>query len=166
MLVLAAVSSRNTRRSGSSTGWLSNQATRAALMSSRSRSTACSAPLLRVIRRRDEEAKHTAGADRDPVRLRSFAQLAQEDLRASLIRLLDEVGMSLDVARTLARLTPKRSAACRQVAPAQTADATRWGRSADKVVGMGSICSINPEPFSTASPRTSPALAARTQSSC
>lgn len=38
----------------------------------------------------------------------------------------------------LARLTPKRSAACRQVAPAETADATRWRRSTDKVVGMAS----------------------------
>src|SRR5215210_1864149 len=38
----------------------------------------------------------------------------------------------------LARLTPKRSAACRQVAPANSADATRWRRSTDKVVGMAS----------------------------
>src|ERR1700712_3674282 len=38
----------------------------------------------------------------------------------------------------LARLTPKRSAACRQVAPAETAGATRWRRSRDKGVGMGS----------------------------
>src|ERR1700712_5644548 len=38
----------------------------------------------------------------------------------------------------LAQLTPKRSAACRQLAPANTADATRWRRSTDKVVGMAS----------------------------
>jgi hypothetical protein len=35
------------------------------------------------------------------VRLESLAQLAQEDLRASLIGLPDEVGMSLDVAGAL-----------------------------------------------------------------
>jgi hypothetical protein len=83
-----------------------------------------------------EETRQTAGADRNPVRLKSLAQLAQEDLRASLIGLPDELGMSLDVTGALARLTPKRSAACRQVAPAETADATRWRKSTDKVVAM------------------------------
>ena len=39
--------------------------------------------------------------------------------------------------QALARLTPKRSAAWRQVAPAATADATRWRRSTDKGVGIG-----------------------------
>src|ERR1700710_1304043 len=61
----------------------------------------------------------------------------------------------------LARLTPKRSAACRQVAPDETADATRWRRSTDKVVGMVSPpCPANPQPPSAASDRTNPALAA------
>src|SRR4051794_39219943 len=43
-----------------------------------------------------------------------------------------------DQRQALARLTPKRSAACRQLAPADTADATRWRRATDKVVGMAS----------------------------
>src|SRR3978361_1447258 len=61
----------------------------------------------------------------------------------------------------LARLTPKRSAACRQVAPDETADGTRWRRSTDKVVGMVSPpCPATPQPPSAASDRTNPALAA------
>jgi hypothetical protein len=48
-----------------------------------------------------EEARQRAGADRDPAFLKSLTQLAQEDLRAGLVGLPDEVGMSLDVAGAL-----------------------------------------------------------------
>jgi len=48
-----------------------------------------------------EEAREAAGADRDPVLLKGVAQLAQEDLRTSLIGLQDERGMSLDVVGAL-----------------------------------------------------------------
>ena len=39
--------------------------------------------------------------DRNPFLLERVAPLAQEDLRASLVGLQDEVGMSLDVMRAL-----------------------------------------------------------------
>src|SRR6476619_1243944 len=59
----------------------------------------------------------------------------------------------------LARLTPKRSAACRQVAPADTADATRWRRSTDKVVGIASSLPRQPpatqHSFRSVEPRSS-----------
>lgn len=44
----------------------------------------------------------------------------------------------LEVMRALARLKPKRSAACRQVALAEIADAMHWRKSSDKVVGIAS----------------------------
>lgn len=106
-----------------------------------------------------EEARQRAGADRDPVRLQSLAQLAQEDLRASLIGLPDEVGMSLDVAGALVAAQrlgrdvalaplllrpaagagpayPEALGGLPASRPAETADATRWRRSTDKVVDM------------------------------
>src|SRR4051812_16338715 len=96
MLVVAAVSSRNTRRSGSRSGWPANQASRAALTSSRSCSAACGA-LFTANAMAREEAREAAGADRDPVLLECVAHLTQEDLRAALVGLQDEFGMSLDV---------------------------------------------------------------------
>ena len=43
-----------------------------------------------------EEARQAAGADRNPMLLKSLAQRAQEDLRASLVSLQHEVSVSLD----------------------------------------------------------------------
>src|SRR5215212_8694410 len=100
MLVLAAVSSRNTSRSGSKSSWPANQASRAALTSSRSCSAACM-PLFPADAMTGQKARETAGADRNPFLLERVAQLAQEDLRTSLVGLQDERGMSLDVAGAL-----------------------------------------------------------------
>ncbi len=45
-----------------------------------------------------EEARQAAGADLDPVLLQHRAQFAQEELRASLVDLQDELGMSFQAA--------------------------------------------------------------------
>ena len=47
-----------------------------------------------------EEPRQAAGADLDPMLLRRCAQLAQEDLRTSLVDLQDEFGMPLETAGT------------------------------------------------------------------
>jgi hypothetical protein len=48
-----------------------------------------------------QEARQAAVADCDPARLKGVAQLTQDDLRAGLIGLQDEGGLSLDVVRAL-----------------------------------------------------------------
>ena len=45
-----------------------------------------------------EEARQAAGADLDPALMQHCAQLAQEDLRASLVDLQNEFGMNLQAA--------------------------------------------------------------------
>src|SRR3954468_6479840 len=100
MVVVAAVASRNTSRSGSRSSWPANQASRAALTSPAPAQPRAS-PFFAADAMAREEAREAAGADLDPVLLECVAQLAQEDLRPGFIGLQDQRGMSLNAVRAL-----------------------------------------------------------------
>jgi hypothetical protein len=129
-----------------------------------------------------EEARQAADTDRDPTLLKIIAQLAQEDLRAGLVGLQDEVGMSLDVMRALVapqglgRDVPHALLLLRPAAGAGAAHPEALGRfsagrparyrgrhALAQINGQGCRhrpppCSVNAQPISAASDRTASAL--------
>src|SRR3954452_25408368 len=100
MVVVAAVSSRKARVSGSRSGWASNQACRAALTSSRSCSAACVA-LFAGDAMAGKEAGQAARAGHDTLRGQPITQFGQEDLWLPLVGGQDQVGMRLDAVRAV-----------------------------------------------------------------